>query len=61
MDKKELAELIAKIEYMRLKLVLMESEFADLSSKLRFIPVSASSSSSDHEDANDEHSAGMRP
>ena len=52
MDKKELAELVRKIEAMQASMVIMQREMAEIANRLRFIPVSdASSSDDDMEDA----------
>ena len=60
MDKKELAELIIKIQAMQATMAIMQSEMAEIASRLRFIPVSETSSSSDDEEVNDEYTAGMK-
>ena len=59
MDKKELATLIRKIEAMQAAMAIMQREMTEIASRLRFIPVSEASSSSDDE-VNDEYTAGMK-
>lgn len=52
MDKKELAELLLKLETMRVAMARMQQDLLEIASKLRFIPVSeVSSSDDDMEDA----------
>ena len=47
MDKKELAELLLKLETMRVAMARMQQDLLEIASKLRFIPVSEVSSSDD--------------
>jgi hypothetical protein len=60
MDKKELAELIKQVEAMKGAMQIMLRQLTEISSQLKFIPVSQASSDSD-EDVNDEYRAGMKP
>lgn len=59
MDKKERDELIMQIEAMKGAMQIMLRQLTEISSRLKFIPVSQASSDSD-EDVSDEYSAGMK-
>ena len=60
MDKKERDELIMQIEAMKGAMQIMLCQLTEISSRLKFIPVSQASSDSD-EDVSDEYRAGMKP
>lgn len=60
MDKKERDELIMQVEAMKGAMQIMLRQLTEISSRLKFIPVSQASSDSD-EDVSDEYRAGMKP
>lgn len=55
MSKQELAQLIRKIEVMQAAMRVMQQEMLEIGNRLRFIPVSQSSSSSSDDDCENEH------